>query len=109
MVGSTNLYSLKDARLMTMNFFIWNACYFRRCNSEKVFSRTELYQPNSENFPLAPEKEAKFLGDVNTNGFSWPGDAVGPATQADKETGSWLDFRLLYLTTSHHCVPVCMA
>ena len=53
-----------------------------------------------------PEKEGKFLGDVTTNGFSWPGVAVGQATQADKETGLWLDLRLLYLTTSHHCVPV---
>ena len=59
-------------------------------------------------FCSAPEKEIKFVGDVTTNGFSWPGDAVGPATQADKETGLCLDLRLLYLTTSHHCVPVCM-
>ena len=58
-----------------------------------------------ESFPLPPEKEARFLGNVTTNGFSWPGDAVGQAAQADKETGLWLDLRLLYLTTSHHCVP----
>ena len=59
-----------------------------------------------ESFPRVPEKEVKFLGDVTTNRFSLPGDAVGPATQADKETGLWSDLRLLYLTTSHHCVPV---
>ena len=81
-------------------------CYFWRCHSEKVFSRTELYQPKIKSFPLAFEKEAEFLGDVTPNEFSWPGDAVRQATQADKETGLWLDLRLLYLTTSHLCVPV---
>ena len=59
-----------------------------------------------ESFPLPPEKEVKFLGNVTTNGFSWPEDAVGQATQADKETGVWLELTLLYLTTSHHCVPI---
>ena len=59
-----------------------------------------------ESFPLPPEKEAKFVGDVTTNGLSWPGDAVRQASQADKEIGLWLDLRLLYLTTSpkHHCM-----
>ena len=93
-------YSLKVGKLMSMKLFICNACYFWRCHSEKVFSRTEVYQPKIESLPLAPEKEAKFLGNVTTNGFSWPDDAVGPATQADKETGLWLDLTLLYLTTS---------
>ena len=83
-------------------------CYFWRCHSEKVFSPTELQQTKIESLPLAPEKEAKFLGDATTNGLSWPCDAVRPATQADKETGLWLDLTLLFLTTSHLCVPVCM-
>ena len=61
-----------------------------------------------ESFPLAPENEVKFVGDVTTNRFSWPGGTVRQADQADKETGLWLDLRLLYLTTSHHCVPVCI-
>ncbi len=59
-----------------------------------------------DSFPLPREKEVKFVGNVTTNGFSWPEDAVGPATQADKETGVWLELTLLYLTTTHHCVPV---
>ena len=40
-----------------------------------------------ESLPLAPEREAKFLGNVTTNGFSWTDGAVGQATQADKEPG----------------------
>ena len=58
-----------------------------------------------ESFPQAPEKEIKFLGDVTTNGFSRQGDTVGQAAQADKETGLWLDLRLLYIPD--HLVSLC--
>ena len=59
-----------------------------------------------DSFPLPREKEVKFVGNVTTNGFSWPEDVVGPADQADNETGVWLELTLLYLTTLHQYVSV---
>ena len=94
-------YSFKGVELC----HTYSNLILRRFRSRKVLNPTEWYQSKIESLPLAPEREAKFLGDVTTNGLSWPGDAVGQATQADEETGLWLDLRLLYLTTSHHCVP----
>ena len=88
--------------------YTYSNLILRRFYSRKTFSPAEWYQSKMESFPLAPEKEVQCLGNVTTNGFSWPCDAVGQATQADKETGLWLDLRLLYLTTSHHCVPAYM-
>ena len=84
-------YSLNVTKLKTIKFF-------SRCHSKKTFSPAELYQLKMESFPQVPEKEVKFLGDVTTNGFSWPGDAVGQAPQADKETGLCLDLRFLIYT-----------